>query len=138
MLEKVRIDKWLWSVRIFKTRTMASTHVKNGRVKVNDKTVKASYQLQRGETVMVNKNGFNFTFEVVDLIQKRVGAPIAQKCYIDHTPEDELNKFSDWFVGKRGVEAREKGTGRPTKKERREIDEFKSDQFYNWDDWDED
>ena len=86
---------------------------------------------------MVNKNGFNFTFEVVDLIQKRVGAPIAQKCYIDHTPEEELNKFSDWFIGKRGVEAREKGTGRPTKKERREIDDFKSDQFYNWDDWDE-
>ena len=137
MLEKVRIDKWLWRVRIFKTRTMASTHVKNGRVKVNDKTVKPSYQLQRGETVVVNKNGFNFTFEVVDLIQKRVGAPIAQKCYIDHTPEDELNKYSDWFVGKRGVEARQKGAGRPTKKERREIDDFKQERFYDWDDWEE-
>ena len=92
MLDKVRIDKWLWSVRIFKTRTLASTHVKNGRVKVNDKVVKASCQLQCGEQVVVNKNGFNFTFEVVDLIQKRVGAPLAQKCYIDHSPEDELNK----------------------------------------------
>lgn len=134
MLEKVRIDKWLWSVRIFKTRTLASTHVKNGRVKVNDKVVKASYLVQREDLVKVNKNGFTFTFEVVDLIQKRVGAPIAQKCYIDHTPEEELHKYSDWFVGKRGVEVRQKGAGRPTKKERREIDDFKQEQFYDWDD----
>ena len=138
MLEKVRIDKWLWSVRIFKTRTMASNAVRSGKVKVNDQIVKASYSLQRGERVHVQKNGFNFQFEVIDLIQKRVGAPIAQKCYVDHTPAEELNKYQDWFIGKAGGERRARGAGRPTKKERREIEEFKVDRFVEWlDDWDE-
>ncbi len=138
MLEKVRIDKWLWSVRIFKTRTLASNAVRNGKVKVNDRPVKASYSLQRGERVFVHKNGFNFQFEVVDLLQKRVGAPIAQKCYVDHTPPEELNKYQDWFIGKSGAERRQRGAGRPTKKERREIEGFKTDQFIEWlDDWDE-
>jgi ribosome-associated heat shock protein Hsp15 len=137
MPDKVRIDKWLWSVRIFKTRTLATTAVRSGKVKVNEKIVKASYLLQAGETVVVGKNGFNFVFKVVELIQKRVGAAIAQTCYVDRTSPDELNKYNDWFIGKRGVEAREKGAGRPTKKERREIDDFKGGQLYDWDDWDE-
>ena len=137
MRDKVRIDKWLWSVRIFKTRTLATTAVRSGKVKVNEKIVKASYLLQAGETVVVGKNGFNFVFKVVELIQKRVGAAIAQTCYVDRTSPDELNKYNDWFIGKRGVEAREKGAGRPTKKERREIDDFKCGQLYDWDDWDE-
>lgn len=137
MLKKTRIDKWLWSVRIFKTRTLATSSVRSGRVRVGDKPVKASYQLQRGEVITVNKNGFNFTFKVVDLIQKRVGAAIAQECYLDLTPAEELTKYDAWYVGKRGTEAREKGTGRPTKKERREIDEFKGTRLYDWDDDDE-
>ncbi|PSR14322.1 MAG: RNA-binding protein [Bacteroidetes bacterium] len=137
MPDKVRIDKWLWSVRIFKTRTLATTAVRSGKVKVNEKIVKASYLLQAGETVVVGKNGFNFVFKVIELIQKRVGAAVAQTCYVDRTSPDELNKYNDWFIGKRGVEAREKGAGRPTKKERREIDGFKGGQLYDWDDWDE-
>jgi ribosome-associated heat shock protein Hsp15 len=138
MLKKVRIDKWLWSVRIFKTRTMATTAVKSGKVKIKEKNVKPSYMLERGETVVVGKNGFNFTFKVKDLLAKRVGAAIAQECYVDLTPPDELNKYNDWFIGKRGVEARQKGSGRPTKRERREIDGFKEGQFYDWDEEDED
>ena len=62
MADKVRIDKWLWAVRIFKTRTLAGNTVRARRVKVGEKTVKPSYQVQRGETVIVSKNGFNFTF----------------------------------------------------------------------------
>lgn len=134
MLKKVRIDKWLWSVRIFKSRTMATTAVKAGKVKTGEKVVKPSYQLEREETITVSKNGFVFTFKVVDLLAKRVGAAIAQECYIDQTPPDELNKYNDWFIGKRGVEARAKGAGRPTKKERREIDDYKVGQLYDWDD----
>ena len=133
MLKKVRIDKWLWSIRIFKTRTLATAAVRNGRVKIGEKTVKASYLVQRDEIVAVNRNGFNLVFKVVDLIQKRVGAAIAQECYIDLTPAEELTKYDAWFVGKRGVEAREKGTGRPTKKERREIDDFKGVRLYDFD-----
>lgn len=133
-MDKVRVDKWLWSVRIFKTRTKATDALKAGQVKVNGKNVKASYQVQRGDRLKVGKNGFNFQFEVVDLIAKRVGAPIAQKCYLDHTPAEELSKYSDWFIGKRGTEVRDKGAGRPTKRERREIEDFKLDRFEDWED----
>ena len=125
MLKKVRIDKWLWSVRIFKSRTMATDACKSGKVKIEGVSVKPSYLLQRDETVAVRKNGFDLTFKVVDLIQKRVGAPQAQLCYEDLTPQEELDKFKNWFVGKAAAEKRERGAGRPTKKERRQIDGFK-------------
>lgn len=129
-LNKVRIDKWLWAVRIFKTRTLATTQCKKGNVKINGKSVKPSYLLTRDETIEVHKNGFNLTYEVVDLLAKRVGATIAVECYNDLTPADELNKFNDWFVGKGKPEMREKGTGRPTKRERRDIDEYKDAVFW--------
>ena len=125
MLKKVRIDKWLWSVRIFKSRTMATDACKSGKVKVGDHNIKPAYLLQRGETVFVKKNGFDLTFKVVDLIDKRVSATLAQPCYEDLTPPEEMNKYNDWFVGKGRPETREKGTGRPTKKERRDIDKYK-------------
>ena len=128
MAEKVRIDKWLWSVRIFKSRTLATDIVKSGKVKVNGTQVKPSGMILRGDEVTVKKGGFNFTFKVLQLIEKRVGAPIAVTCYKDLTPEEELKKYEDWFVGKYANEMRERGTGRPTKKERRDIDDFKG--FY--------
>ncbi len=125
MAEKIRIDKWLWSVRIFKSRTLATDTCKSGKVKVEGEPVKPSYLLQVGEHVAVKKNGFNFEFKVLALLEKRVGAPQAQECYEDLTAEEELNKFNDWFVGKAPVERRERGAGRPTKKERRELEQFK-------------
>lgn len=125
MLKKVRIDKWLWSVRIFKSRTLATDACKSGKVKINETSVKPSYLLQREEIVNVRKNGFDLTFRVIDLLQKRVGAPQAQLCYEDLTPQEELDKFKSWYVGKGAAEKRERGAGRPTKKERRQIDEFK-------------
>ncbi len=134
MAEKVRIDKWLWSVRIFKSRTLASDTVKSGKVKVNGTQVKSSYQIQRSDEIIVKKGGFNFTFKVLQLIEKRVGSPIAVTCYKDMTPEEELKKYEDWFTGKHGAEMRERGTGRPTKKDRREIDDFKG---YYFDDGEE-
>lgn len=124
-MKKVRIDKWLWSVRIFKSRTMATDACKSRKVKIGEANVKPSYMVERGEIVQVQKNGFNLTYKVVDLIQKRVGAPLAVKCYEDLTPADELNKYQNWFIGKGAPERREKGAGRPTKRERREIDKFK-------------
>lgn len=129
-LKKVRVDKWLWSVRIFKSRTIASNACKTGKVKVNDKVVKPSTTIEYEDLVEVKKNGFNFQFKVIDLIQKRVGAPIAQTCYEDLTPEEELNKYKDWYVGKGLTERREKGAGRPTKKERRNIEQFKEDIWF--------
>ncbi|MCO6489786.1 MAG: RNA-binding S4 domain-containing protein [Phaeodactylibacter sp.] len=128
-LDKVRVDKWLWSVRIFKSRTIATDACKAGKVKVEGIPVKASQTIQRGDILEIRKNGFNFQYKVLDLIQKRVGAPIAQACYENLTPEEELNKYQDWFVGKAASEKREKGAGRPTKRERRDIERFKKDQF---------
>ena len=126
-MEKVRIDKWLWAVRIFKSRTLSGDSVRAGKVRINGAVVKPSTSVQPTDRVTVQKNGFNLEYEVVKLIEKRVGAPIAVTCYVDHTPEEELNKYKDWFVGKAGSEFREKGTGRPTKRERRTITRFKDE-----------
>lgn len=133
MLNKVRIDKWLWSVRIFKSRTIASEACRSGKVKIDGKNVKPSFLVEREAEVFVHKGGFNLHFKVVDLIQKRVSATLAQQCYENLTSEEEMNKYKDWFVGKGANEQREKGAGRPTKKERREIDEFKDDFYFDFD-----
>lgn len=135
-MTKVRIDKWLWSVRIFKSRTMATDACKSGRIRIGDHSVKASYLLTTGETIHVRKDGFNLTFLVKKLLQKRVGAPIARECYENLTPEEELNKYKDWYIGKGRAEIRAKGEGRPTKKDRRVLEDFKDD--FIWDEWDED
>ena len=125
MLKKVRIDKWLWSVRIFKSRSMATDACKAGKVKIKGVSVKPSYLVEREELVEVRKNGFNLQYRVVDLIEKRVSATLAEPCYENLTPADELNKFNDWFVGKAKPEQRERGAGRPTKRDRRSLDKFK-------------
>ena len=127
MLKKVRVDKWLWSVRIFKSRSMATDACKSGKVKINEVNVKPSYLLQREEVVHVKKNGFNMVYKVIDLLDRRVSATLAEPCYENHTPEEELNKYNAWYIGKARPEMRERGAGRPTKRERREIDRFKDD-----------
>ncbi len=134
MQDKVRVDKWLWSVRIFKSRTLATTACKGGRIRMGESTLKASYLIGVGETVEVRKGGYSFVFKVVKLISKRVSAALAEPCYEDLTPEDELNKYNTWFVGKSGTEKREKGAGRPTKRDRRDLEDFKEDQ-YNFDEF---
>ena len=128
-MEKVRIDKWLWSVRIFKSRTRASDACRSGKIRIGESSVKPSEKVSVGQKVHVKKGGFDLEFLVKKLIEKRVGAPLARECYDNLTPAEELNKFADWFVGKGAAERREKGTGRPTKRDRREIDDFKTDQF---------
>lgn len=128
MALKVRVDKWLWAVRIFKSRTMATDTVKGNKVKVNDVGVKPSYLLIENDIVTVKKEGFNFSFKVLTIIEKRVGSPIAVTCYADVTPEEEKYKFAAWFNNKTGNENRERGEGRPTKRDRREIDVHKD--FY--------
>lgn len=128
IMEKVRIDKWLWSVRIFKSRTIATDACKGGKVKINGEAVKPSYMAVVGEVVTVKKDGFNFQYRVEQLIEKRVGASVAVACYTDVTPEEERNKYATWFLAAKPTqERRERGAGRPTKKERREIDHFKDD-----------
>lgn len=124
-MEKVRIDKWLWAVRLYKSRTMATDACKEGKVKIKDIAVKPSYLLSAGETISFKKEGFNFTYKVLSLIEMRVGAPIAMTCYENLTPESELNKYKDWYVSDTAAERRDKGAGRPTKRDRRDIDKYK-------------
>jgi ribosome-associated heat shock protein Hsp15 len=134
-MNKVRIDKWLWSVRIFKSRTLATDACKGGKVKVAGASIKPSYLLAEGEIVVVRKNGFNFEFKAIQLIEKRVGAAIAVTCYENVTPETEIKKYEAWFANAaRTSESRDSGTGRPTKKERREMDDFKD---WNFEDMEE-
>lgn len=124
-MNKLRVDKWLWSVRIFKTRTLASNNCKKGNIRINNEKAKASSKVAVNDVVQVHKGGFNLLFKVIKLIEKRVGAPLAILCYENLTSEEELNKFNDWYIGKGKPEIREKGAGRPTKKERRSIIDFK-------------
>lgn len=133
-MNKVRIDKWLWSIRIFKSRTLATDACKSGKVKIGETVAKPASGIGVGEVASVKKDGFTFQFKVLQLLEKRVGAPIAITCYEDVTPLEEKQKYTSWYLnGSPSAERREKGAGRPTKKERREIEEFKTVE-YDWDD----
>ncbi len=129
----MRIDKWLWCVRIFKSRSKATDACKKGHVKLGDARLKASYLVRKGDQISLKKNGFNLTYRIVDLLDRRVSATLAAPCYENLTPPEELNKFRDWFIGKAPAERRMPGLGRPTKKERREIESYKDELYL--DDW---
>ncbi len=124
-LQKVRVDKWLWAGRIFKSRTMASNACKSNKVALGDKALKPSFMVERGMILKVKKEGYNLTYKVVDLLAKRVSATLAEPCYVNLTPDEELNKFKDWHITNTAAEIREKGAGRPTKRDRRTMDKFK-------------
>ena len=132
-MEEVRIDKYLWAIRLFKTRTKATTACNAGKVKLNGQSVKPAQSIQVGDVFKVRINHEVKTIEVVQLLEKRVGYSIAKECYRDITPENEkLNvQKSAFFTSER----RDRGTGRPTKKERREIEDFKDYRFEGWEDW---
>ena len=127
MPNKVRIDKWLWSIRLYKTRTVASDACRSGRVKINGKSVKPSYLLEAGIIVTAKKREKLWVVKVLDLIEKRVGAPRALKCYEDLSPPVELRESPPSFFYKPS-DTRKKGAGRPTKRERRDIDKFREEE----------
>ncbi|MBP6793869.1 MAG: RNA-binding S4 domain-containing protein [Saprospiraceae bacterium] len=124
-MNQVRVDKWLWSIRLFKSRTIATDACKDGKVKLGESYLKPSHEIKTGDLLTVFKEGFRLQIKVKDILSKRVSASLAKNYYENLTPEEELNKYKTWFVGKAAAEIREKGTGRPTKKERRVIDDFK-------------
>lgn len=134
----VRVDKWLWSIRFFKTRTIATNFCKAGNVK-NDlgQVLKPSALVRAGDTVTIKRSGIIFTLQVVELLSKRVSAELARKSYNDITAEEELKKFDLLYLAKRGVEYREKGSGRPTKRDRRELEDFKGIDLDELDGFDE-
>lgn len=139
-MEEVRIDKWLWAVRIFKTRSLASDACKMNRVRINGQLAKSSRTLRVGDVVSVRKPPMELSFEVLKLLNNRVGAKLVAEYMLNVTPHDqyeimELQRLS-------GFVDRAKGLGRPTKKERRDLEQFihelpKDEQLFDWDeDWD--
>ncbi|WP_270239483.1 RNA-binding S4 domain-containing protein [Rothia kristinae] len=115
----VRLDAWLWSVRLFKTRSAATAACRAGHVRLGDQPVKASQPVRVGDVVKVRQPGWERIFEVTRLIAKRVGAPVARECYVDHSPPKPSARTAP-------VPRRERGAGRPTKKERRELDRLRA------------
>jgi ribosome-associated heat shock protein Hsp15 len=119
----IRIDKWLWAVRIFKTRSLASEACRSGKVKILDQAVKASRDLKAGEVISISLNPIVKTVKVLELIGNRVSAKLVPGVMEDLTPETEYQKLKR--ASERDFEFRERGAGRPTKRERREIEYLK-------------
>ncbi|NHI16516.1 RNA-binding S4 domain-containing protein [Microbacterium excoecariae] len=115
----VRIDVWLWAVRVYKTRSAATTAIRGGHVRVNGDPVKASYNVKPGDEVRARIAGFDRILGVQKLLLKRVGAPLAAEAYEDRTPPPPPREFVAPIV------TRERGAGRPTKRDRREIDRLR-------------
>lgn len=120
--EEVRIDKYLWAIRVFKTRTDAIDACKGGKVKVNDTDAKPSRNVKVNDIISIRKGVVTYTYRVVDLLEKRVGAKIVEQYAENLTPQSELDKLNapvETFFLKR-----DRGTGRPTKKERRDMEKL--------------
>ncbi len=118
----MRIDKYLWCIRVFKTRSIATDACKNGKVKMGTQNIKPSRDVYPSDIILVRKNQINYTYQVLDLPPSRVGAKLVDLYRKDVTPKEELQrlelvKFSKDYYRKKGV-------GRPTKKDRRDIDDW--------------
>ncbi|ALL08041.1 RNA-binding protein [Pedobacter sp. PACM 27299] len=120
--EKLRIDKYLWAIRLFKTRSLATEACKAGRVKFNGNNLKASAIVKPGDVYQVSKGIEKKVIEVVELLYNRVEAKIAVTKYKDITPLEETQGYKSMFHSP--VLIRDRGAGRPTKKDRREIDDL--------------
>ena len=138
---EARLDKWLWAARIFKTRSIAADACKNGRVTIGGVNVKPSHMVKAGETVSVRKPPVTYSFKILKTIEQRVGAKLLPEIYENVTPPDqyellEMNRIS-------GFVDRARGTGRPTKKDRRAMDAFVTPSLegfmgFDFDSWDDD
>jgi len=115
----IRLDRWLWSVRLTKTRSEATDACRGGHVRLNGRPAKPAHVVVAGDRVEARLHGRERIVEVVRVIEKRVGAPIAVECYLDHSPppptRHDLPAFSE----------RDRGAGRPTKRDRRQIERWR-------------
>lgn len=119
---EVRIDKYLWAIRVFKTRSEATEACNGGKVKIGGVNAKPSKDVRPGDIINVRKGAVNYTFRVTEGLDKRVGAKLVPEYAENLTPEEELQKLrapvETFFV------SRDRGAGRPTKKDRREIEQL--------------
>ena len=121
-MEGIRIDKYLWTIRVFKTRTDATDACKGGKVKIGTVNAKPSRDVQVGEVISVRKGAVTFTYKVLQLVDHRLGAKLVPDFAENLTPESEIEKLrapvESFFL------TRDRGAGRPTKKDRREIEQI--------------
>ena len=129
MNSEARIDKWLWAARIFKTRSIAADACKNGRVMVNGTNVKPSRPLKVGETVHVKKPPVTYSFKVLKAIEQRVGAKLLPEIYQNVTDPKQYEILEMSRIS--GFVDRARGTGRPTKKDRRAMEAFTEPIFFD-------
>lgn len=121
-MDEARIDKWLWAARIFKTRSIAADACKNGRVSVGTTNVKPSRTVKAGDVVSVRKPPVTYSFRILKPIEQRVGAKLLPEIYENVTPPDQYELLEMTRIS--GFVDRARGTGRPTKKDRRQMDAF--------------
>lgn len=117
--ETVRIDSWIWAVRLIKTRSLGATACRGGHVHVNGERVKPAYSVRVGDEVRLRQEGRDRVVIVKRLIRKRVGAPVAAQCYVDNSPPPPPREATA------PVGIRDRGTGRPTKRDRRELERLR-------------
>ena len=117
-----RMDKYVWSVRLSKTRSKATEAIANGKVRLNGEVVKPSKEVKVGDEIQVVRHTAKFTYRIVQLLNKRVGAKLVQDYLIDITPEEERQKLKLFQLSQ--VSYRQHGKGKPSKKDRRDLDEF--------------
>ena len=130
--ESARLDKWLWAARIFKTRSIAADACKNGRVTVGEALAKPSRTIKTGETVNVKKPPITYSFKILNAIETRVGAKLIPEVYENVTDPKQYELLEMSRIS--GFIDRARGTGRPTKKDRRAIDAFVDPAMFGWDD----
>lgn len=125
--EKLRIDKYLWAIRVFKTRTLAADACKAGRVKLDGQNIKPSHEVKVGEIYQVSKGIERKVLKITGLLENRTDAKTAVNYYEDLTPIEQTHAFKSVFNAP--MLKRDRGAGRPTKRDRREIDDLKDDFF---------
>lgn len=136
-IDTARIDKWLWAARIFKTRSIAANACKNGRITINGVNVKPSHMIKSGETICVKQPPITYSFKVLQCIEQRVGAKLIPQIYENVTDAKQYEMLEMSRIS--GFVNRARGTGRPTKKERRSLDAFIEPAMFGFEDgFDED
>lgn len=118
----LRLDKFVWCVRLAKTRSQASESISKGKIKLNDQQVKPSKDPKIGDTIHFSKNTAVFSFKIIQLLDKRIGAKLVEEYVIDITSEEEKERYKLYNLTQSVY--RENGTGKPTKKDRRDINDF--------------
>lgn len=117
-----RLDKYVWAVRLAKTRSQASEMIVKAKIKLNEQQVKPSREPKVGEIIYVSKNTAVFTYKIIQLLEKRVGPKLVEEYIVDITPEIEKEKYKLYNLSQ--AVYRENGTGKPTKKDRRDLSDF--------------